>query len=580
MPDITLTDAVELTEARAAALPWNYLAPAFGDLIRREGGPTRIVMVLPDGDRPARYAAISADILRDPGATAGFIAALGGGQTQGYFMGPVTGGLRADAGMEVFQITGAPWAEATARVFDHAVVIIDAGIAFWNQRFRGLGGPRFRGVRYLDFDLPDQGQAGGLNEAGVEQVCSLADASGSAAVMARLAADYPASVFGAAANPDPQGFWHGTAVADLAAGAVPGEADHVALFGLELPRAVVADYSGETLTAMLAMILPAAIQMTAGFAAVPLTVVLPLGFPAGPQDGTHPAAVAIANALQMSGRTNVRVVVPAGNQLQDRCHARLGPDTGASVGWDLPPDDYSTNEVEILGPAGAPLRLQLGGPGQGLVEAGLAVPNSYRRVLCGGQEIGILMRFADVGPWSRTRLALWRTASEATGVATPHGRWTLASDGKDVLEMWAFRDDRDPTADRARPRRPSRFWSAAYRLRDEAGAQPLTDDAGSAVLRSGTLSVLATTVSPAVVVVEAAARLGGAAPVKAGYSGRPAGGAPVPMPVSVLVDDGWPDRGVAVAANGSQRRMRMSGTSAAAGLQARALIGLAAAPLL
>ncbi len=104
----------------------------------------------------------------------------------------------------------------------------------------------------------------------------------------------------------------------------------------------------------------------------------------------------------------------------------------------------------------------------------------------------------------------------------------------------------------------------------------MTDDQNSAALRSGTLFVLATTPNPAVACVQAEECLGRGPPEHAAYSGRPQDGPR--LVVAELVDDGWPDRGTAVAANGSQRRVRMSGTSAAAGLQARKLAGLGPAP--
>ncbi|MBC7738654.1 MAG: hypothetical protein H7245_15885, partial [Candidatus Saccharibacteria bacterium] len=518
MSEVTFSDPpVDLTDARAAALPWNYLAPAFGDLLRRAAGQTRILMALPQGDQPARFAVIAGDILKDPKATADFILSLKVdgvpiATRQRFFVGPSTTRqptLNANAEPEVFDLKGLAWSNDGPQVFNQAVVIIDAGIAFWNARFRGQEGPRFQGIRYFDFEAEIPGKALGLDAAMIADLCQMADTLGSPAVVDYLASAFPNSVFGPAANPDPNGFWHGTAVADLAGGAAVGEAENVALFGLELPREILADYSGETLSAMLAMILPAAIEMTAAFAGMRLTIVMPLGFPAGPPDGTHPAAVSIDEALKACGRADVQVIVPAGNHLQDRCHAQMDPAAGRTlIGWDLPPDDFSTNEIEIFGTAGEPLRLQVPAPARAAMDVSLPVSQSFRYILRDGESIGMLMRFADEGLRSRMRLALWHTASDSLTAVTPHGRWTLATDGPDKLELWLFRDDRDPMADRARPRRPSRFWSTGYQLRDASGAQPLTDDEHSAVLRSGTLSVLATPPNPLLVCAQAEQRLG------------------------------------------------------------------------
>ena len=394
-----------------------------------------------------------------------------------------------------------------------------------------------------------------------------------------LGGRFPNSVFGKAANPNPEGFWHGTAVADLAAGAAPGEADNVALFGIELPRAVVADYSGEQLTNVLAALLPAAVGMTSDFVNIPVTIVLPLGFPGGPQDGSHPAAEAIRSFLQATTSSDLKIVIPAGNHLQDRCHARL--DTKGSrnmVCWDLPPDDFSANELEIFGKAGEPLRLQVAGPGQDqVVEASLPSPGFRLIVRKRGVTIGRLIRLSDRNGRSRARFILSQTATDASGLtSTPCGRWVLRSDGPDKLDFWLFRDDRDPMADRSHPRRPSRFFSAGYVLRDPLGAPPLGDDPESAVLRSGTLSVLATAADPRIDVVQANQRYGKGTEIQAAYSGRRQNG--MDLTVSKLVDDGWPGRGAVAAANGGQRRVRMSGTSAAAGLRARTILGLDPAP--
>lgn len=578
---VSLSDPMPLAEARLDALPWNFLSEACAAMIAKGSRPARVLMSLPVAGQTARVAVIPAETLRDPQATAEFILRLDApGLSEGarLFLGPATGrapsdGKAAAAGAE--QVTGAPWRTLPGRPFDRALVIIDAGIAFWNARFRDAKGPRFRGMRYLDFDAPGLGLSEGLDEDGIASICALADTHGNRAAVARLGVSFPASFFGPAANPDPDGLWHGTAVADLAAGASGTEAEGVALFGIELPRRAIADYSGETLSAMLATLLPAAIDMTAGFAHVPLTIVMPLGFPAGPQDGSHPAAAAMRAALQGHAGRDIRVVLPAGNHLQDRCRARLGT-SGASVCWDLPPDDFSTNEVEIFGSAGRPLRLGLASPGRGqVIDASLPLPRSFRHVRRDGVQVGLLMRFDDRDGRSRTRLSLWRTAA-TDGAASPSGRWTIVNGGTDALDLWLFRDDRDPVADRMRPHRPSRFWSAGYVPRDATGAPPLGDDPGATVLRSGTLSVLATAALPGVDVVQADRRHGGGPVAKAAYSGSPGDGSDVA--VSELVDDGWPGRGVAVAANGGQRRVRMSGTSAAAGLRARRLLGIGPAP--
>ena len=464
----------------------------------------------------------------------------------------------------VFEILAEPWELITDRPISQAVVIIDAGIAFWNRRFRGLAGPRFRGMRFFDFDQPNA-PSNLLTDVDIAAYCDMANWKGNAAVMQRLGALYPNSVFGQAANPDPDGLWHGTAIADLAAGAEVGTADDIALFGLELPRAVIADYSGGILSVTLAMILPAAIAMTKDLADK-LTIVMPLGFPAGPQDGSHPAAVAIDRAMAGSGRNNVRLVLPAGNHLQDRCHARLtGGGARTSVHWDLPPEDYSTNTVAMFGVAGQPVSLAVAAPGQAVASSVKMPQASYCFAVQNDKKIGVLVRALDTPSWSRTGLALWQTAVTKDDNGASYGRWTLSS--VEDMDLWLARDDRDPVADRGRPRRPSRFWDAGYTRNDANGALMQSDDPGSVIKRTGTLSVLATARNSNVFAVRAMERLGTGGPEPSGYSSRREDGKPVPN--AAMVDEGWPHRGTMAAANGGQRRVRVSGTSAAAGLFAR-----------
>jgi hypothetical protein len=621
MTDISFSEPQLLPgDIRADLLPWNYLTFALGDILERVKGPDRILMILPPGGQPARFAAISGETLKDPRATVDFIAALEAPEGRGeahqtgtrvqpdepttdarrariegpaaaeaistttVFIGPVTERPPNDgisAARKTTPIIAKPWDPLPAGI-DRAVVIIDSGIAFWNARFRGSAGPRFLGIRYLDFETPTPVLNNGLDASDIATLCAVADTRGSPEVVNKLGELFPNSVFGTAANPNPEGFWHGTAVADLAAGAAAGEAETVAMFGLELPRAVVADYSGEMLSFVLGTIFAAVLDMTSSFPNVPVTIVMPLGFPAGPQDTTHPAVKKILSEIGASMRPNLKIVLPAGNHLQDRCHALLDASGSRDmIGWDLPPEDFSLNALEIFGDAGKVLKLKIAGPGQSVAaDASLPVPSCFRFVIKGGVRIGVIKRFVDRGGKSRARIQLWQTALDSSSLAaTPSGRWSIFSNGADTLKLWLFRDDRDPIADRSRPRRPSRFWSPGYILRDAFGAPPLTDDPGAAVRRSGTLSVLATAADAGglpIEAVQADLRLGNGNIRQAAYSGRREDGAP--LTVSELVDDGWSDRGVAAAANGTQKRVRMSGSSAAAGLRARAILGLGPAP--
>ena len=582
--DISFEELPSLDGPNVALLPRNYAEVAGSEAIGRGNGRSRLLLALPFGKQPVRYTVIGADTLSDPARTVDFIARIDGFSLDPkdpgarFFLGPETDLAPFDPGKgELLEIIGQPWTLVQRRAITEAVVIIDAGIAFWNGRFRGKSGPRFRGMRYLDFDQPNAGLINELTDAEIGKLCALADSEGNAAVMRKLGDDFPFSVFGRAANPSSDGLWHGTAIADLAVGVTPdGEpspADEIALFGLELPRAAIADYSGHTLTQMLAMILPAAIEMTGTgpLSERRLTIVMPLAFPGGPQDGSHPAARSIADALAATGREDIRLVLPAGNHLQDRCHARL-PVQGqqSRVFWDLPPEDHSDNTVEMIGPAGQPVVLTIAAPGQSAGTAVTLKANSAYQVIWKGQRIGLLIRGPDTPQWSHSVLSLSGTAERAGLVTTPMGRWTLHNAGPGPLDLWLARDDRNPVADQGRPRRPSYFWDAAYKPTAPSGALLKTDDPGSAIDRTGTLSVLATVQSPAVLAVQAMERLGLGPEVPAGYSSQPRLGRS--LTETALVDDGWPGRGTLAAANGGMRRVHVSGTSAAAGLKVRELV--------
>jgi hypothetical protein len=214
------------------------------------------------------------------------------------------------------------------------------------------------------------------------------------------------------------------------------------------------------------------------------------------------------------------------------------------------------------------VNLSIAGPSQTTLQPVMLEALNYCYVTSGTEKIGVLLRGFDTSAGSHTTLALWPTAVMNNWSSAPFGRWTLSSPTN--VQIWLARDDRNTQADQGRPRRPSHLWDAAYRRTTTFGAMLLDDDPGSAIHRNGTLSALATALHPAVIDVQADEKLGSGPRQPAGYSSRPYGGQP--LSDQVLVDDGWPGRGVMAAANGGARRVRISGTSAAAGLYARTLV--------
>ena len=133
---------------------------------------------------------------------------------------------------------------AEKRARNTLIGVIDLGFAFWNPRFRSLPGGGFAGLGFLGFDpTADQPQLQATDLDAQALAGLVALPGGEQAIRADLAARFPGSIHGGAlAESAP--FWHGTAMADLAA--APG----VPLFGLELPRAVLEDSTGGILEAM------------------------------------------------------------------------------------------------------------------------------------------------------------------------------------------------------------------------------------------------------------------------------------------------------------------------------------------
>lgn len=474
-----------------------------------------------------------------------------------------------------------------------AVVIIDHGIAFWNDRFRLGTGPaaptRFQEVQFMSFDDPgaDDYQITTLTKAQLDGFCAQADApSGERQVRQALKTLVPDSFFGSGA--DPQGLWHGTAIADLAAGAAPDTADDRMLFGLELPTAALRDWGGDTLQTLLMTALSAALKMVEpllapGSGCKSVVFVLAFGFPAGPQDGSHPAAGLIRSFLSSlrarvgAGGPDLQLVLPAGNHLQDQCHARLPALTpGAtrpSVTWRVAPDDHSPNTLEIcVQTANAP-EMELVAPDGTVARATLA-PGGFARLMRGGVVIGGLQRLQDRAGWAKLRLSLARTAWRAQGPApAPFGDWTIRIAADAEAELWALRDDRDVVADAATPHRPSILVDPGYRMTDATGAPVLDDRKAGVVRREGTASVLTTSGHSEArsVAADVANPMGGK--ISARYSSLPRTAATA-FAARVQIGDDQFHEGVICAANGSAQEVRILGTSAAAALHARALAGL------
>ena len=562
-------------------LPYNYFPAALSAISASHDAQNRHLLVLPDAyiepQNDTLSYVVSAATMREPAMMAAFLATLEPGlnpalANQSCFLGPTTA-LTETNQPRVQTLT------QTARVDDapyaRVVVVIDHGIAFWNRAFRSAGTTRFLEIQYLDFDKGNPNAAlpvGRLTQADLTGLCGEADLrNGEAAVLDVLKKKFPRSFYASYPPPDVDGLWHGTAIADIAA---PFDGGRTALFGVELPDAALRDWGGDTMKYVLPTALQAALKMTSTLDHLPLVIVLPFAFTAGPHDGSHPVAQYIKTELDKANLSRVvSLVLPAGNHLQDQCTAFLPPaghGPGApAISWHVPPDDFSPNTVEIIIENVAldvnRPRIDITASNGSTVQAEL-LPNKVAPLWTGSDLIAVLVRLDDIGGNGRYRLSTTPTGwLKGNRQPAPFGTWQISVATTQPTTLWVLRDERDMASDMARPNRGSYFTDPKYRDRDPNGAYFREDKPVSSIRRSGTGSVLATASGPET--VEALEKLGPNAAQVACYSGRDIAGSGFTR--SVLVDDGYEGRGMNAVGNGTGRVFRVSGTSAATARAAR-----------
>lgn len=582
-------------------LPYNYSPATFDLLPETRNKLNRVLLVLrgneggdKDGRRTAaEYHVLSQETLKDPAVLEKYLDERGfDPETAHYrcFLGPPTRLEETSVG-QALRMDFEPLEIANSESVKQVAIIIDIGIAFWNPAFRTPNGPRFRAMRYLDFDaflqqtIPPGSKSplAALPDYEIDRLCNLSDQpGGQGKVVAELGRSFPDSYFGDHGGAEPGTLWHGTAMADLMAGLPPDAPDTTLLMGIELPMTVLRDADGDALGAVLTTLLEGALEMTANqFSAVPLVIALPWGFTSGLQDGSHPFAVAIDRILALHSHRDVKLLLPMGNQLQDRCCAHLKPSGAAepeqTVIWRLPPDDFSANSAEFhvaCHGVGSTQTVRITAP-NGQAAVILLKQAQGMAILRGGSIIGSLLRYKDTARGPRLRLAIgptaWTTATDRPAFA---GNWVLSFHHNDDVLLWILRDDRDWALDKAAPRRPSHLYDPLYRTRDDHGAYLLADTTQSAVVRAGTASVLAT--SRRAVSVQANETLGPANPKSAWYSAKRTSLRAAEL--TATADIGRQNAGVLAAANGTAQMVRVSGTSAAIALAARAVLGLPARP--
>jgi hypothetical protein len=512
-------------------LPENWLPSALSLIDAGPAGPRRVFLFDPASGTIPGPIDLDDAVVADPARLSAALApSLGAGQLG--WIGPA-----GSVGTGAAQLHPAGGGDGATE----ALVLIDQGIAAWHPTLRAA----FAGLLFL----PPDGRPAPtdlLDKAALATLSAQADAGDMSGLIRVLAARAPHSLYArspALPHALSGAIWHGTSVASAA---LP-RAGRVA-YGIELPDAATRDWTGGMLQALLPAAIAAALAMTAHLAHLPLTILLPYAFTGSPLDGTHPVARAVSGLLAVAERP-VTLVVPAGNHRQDAC-AATAPD--GRLTWHIPPDDASGNAMDLsaeVDPAALHLILPDGTAADLMVARGEVAILRYQ-----GRCLAVAAR--PVTESFRLRLAVMPAASGA-----PFGRWQIVAPGT-ALQATVLRDDRDGVMDGPHPRRQSWLVADGQSETGPDGA-PLMDDAsGATVTRRGTLSVLATI--PGARIARATARAGAGQEVTAAYSGLHPDGVERGDPA--LVDDGWPDCGWLALAGTGPRRLRLSGTSLAAGL--------------
>ncbi len=461
--------------------------------------------------------------------------------------------------------------------------LIDTGMAFWNRRFVIEGRPQFSGMAFLDLN----GTAETLSQTEIGALCADADRPGGDEwIRNYLGQRFPQSIYGLrcgrAGLLQPGEMSHGTAIADIAGRFDPGRPGTApALFGLELPQEVLLDSSGGSLEVMIETairMLVAMIETSPGVTdATSIVICLPFGFPGGPHDGSRDSARALRGMMTDSAFAHVHLVLPTGNHLQHRCHARLPKDLGSGtesppLGWFLEPMDRSANTLDIYY-RGAPPVLKLTAP-DGRSATHPFADAQFARLLDGDAVIGGAWKRKVETPegWSRLRVTLGATAAlEPSLAVTPSGCWTVELHAPDAeirdVNFWLLRDDWPGRGAAAQQYLQSCLVDPTYASTGPYGVELVDDSAGDSLIRrAGTASVLTTAIADRIVSVGARERIFADGETRpAGYSGLPYDGVEREYEV---VDDPAPRAGTPAIGNGSPELFRVSGTSVAAALRA------------
>lgn len=301
---------------------------------------------------------------------------------------------------------------------------------------------------------------------------------------------------------------------------MPGIAPQWPIVCVQLPSEVTADTSGARLTqwalegVWYILLQSLVIASTRGVAPLPVVMNLSYGFTAGPHDGSHPlerALFATVDAWERAIGAPVRIVLPAGNNLQSRLHAQFSFEDArvVDVPWRIHPDDRTPSHVEIWLPrrssrAPCPVRVSVRPPGTAdfstpsIGEPGATTVElqTEKDVLCqishshsGGPDGRGVIRISVAPTFDLDARA------DRPGARPPTGIWTIRVENREMaageeVHAWVQRDD--TALGYPRYGRQSYFDDPEYPRFDDRGDEGVADKSTSIVRRAGTLNAIAT----------------------------------------------------------------------------------------
>ncbi|MCC8963383.1 hypothetical protein H8A95_13975 [Bradyrhizobium sp. Pear76] len=447
---------------------------------------------------------------------------------QSLFAGPPIVGLQFNDFNEVPKPTTFPHNLITAQAV--AIGIIDDGIAFAHERFRGPDMSSRVGAIWLQEtekrDPTDDSVVFGrlITKSAIDadlRICKSED---------QIYRKVGVTNFGIkgkyAYNPLAERTTHGTHLLDLAAGGLVERP----ILAVQLPSVATIDTSGLTMGSYVLqavrMIMIWADHLKEDKPPVPLVINFSYGLLAGPKDGSQYLEKALADLVHHRNKRHqnpnlTRLVMPAGNSYRTRAAAKL--ELGKEVqhlDWVIRPDDGATNYVEIWLDTGAE-----GKRGGAPVEVCLtaqdektshpirpSVGHLHQATIGSGPIAGVFFQRIQHGKTVRERILLAvnpTVRNDDSRELAPSGRWKLSiknlTKNKITAHVYVQRDD-TPFGYPRRGRQSYIDHAGAYESDPKTGDYRLQAE-GCPIIYAETLSSIATcsmTNSDHVIVVGAA----------------------------------------------------------------------------